>query len=531
MTKQIRQKYCNSHLTIQYSLDAPTRAPLDDMFVDLRLQKFETRKLPETLPYRDVEEMQRCKQSSEVIQIPQLFDVLEDKVAPHNVVIRGKAGVGKTTLVKQMAKQWAEKKLWNDIKYLFVVTLRELPQDRKWTLADLLLGELTLSEEEKTVAINEICKHPEDTMVAIEGLDEFPEYKFSEKCRAVRNEEVDLNVLISDIIGGVMLPGAKVLVTSRPTDQLPSQVCHRVTEIYGFSKENIEKYVDKFSGGDSRLQLFIRRYLDTNVNITTMCYIPVQANFVCMCLRDMHSCKLTGDVAAVSTITQLYVFATLHLIRKLHPALKNESKQMDSEAIFNKVGDSLKKHAKVAKCCTLSSPLRLILYDKDIEDISVEDRQSGFLDESQTTDAITRGIRRRCWSFTHLTLQEFLTAVSLLIGNPHDISRLTDSETSVHRHEVLLTFVVGLLCDPSNANFMGYFGSADNQQLNPRNFIEKLQHKTEPLQLITLVHEAQREDLVKIVPATIKSDQIHPTEVMALAWLLHQQTCSITSLE
>ncbi|KAI0232758.1 hypothetical protein LSAT2_016949 [Lamellibrachia satsuma] len=346
ITKQIRQKYCNSYLPVQYSLDAPTRAPLDDMFVDLRLQKFETRKLPETLPYSDVEEMQRCKQSSEVIQIPQLFDVLEDKVAPHNVLIRGKAGVGKTTFVKQMSKQWAEKKLWNDIKYLFVVTLRELPQDRKWTLADLLLGELTLSEEEKTVAINEICKHPEDTMVAIEGLDEFPEYKFSEKRGGVRNEEVDLNVLISGIISGVMLPGAKVLVTSRPTDQLPSEVCHRVTEIYGFSKENIEKYVDKFSGGDSKLQLFIRRFLDTNVNIATMCYIPIQCNFVCMCLRDMHSCKLTGDVAAVSTITQLYVFATLHLIRKLHPALKNESKQMDAEAIFNKVGDSLKKHVK-----------------------------------------------------------------------------------------------------------------------------------------------------------------------------------------
>ena len=531
VTKQIRQKYCNSQLPVQYSLDASTRAPLDDMFVDLRLQKFEPRRLPETLSYRDVEEMQRCKQSSEVIQIPQLFDVLEDKVAPHNVLIRGKAGVGKTTFVKQMSKQWAEKKLWNDIKYLFVVTLRELVQNRKWTLVDLLLGELTLSKEEKTVVINEICKHPEDTMVAIEGLDEFPEYHFSKKRGGVRNEEVDLNVLISCIISGVMLPGAKVLVTSRPTDQLPSQVCHRVTEIYGFSKENIEKYVDKFSGGDTELQLFIRRFLDTNVNIATMCYIPVQANFVCMCLRDMHSCKLTGNVAAVATITQLYVFVTLHLIRKLHPALKNESKQMDAEAIFNKVGDSLKKHAKVAKCCTLSSPLRLILCDTDIEEISVEDRQSGLLDESQTTDAVLRGLRRRCWSFTHLTLQVFLAAVGLLIGHPRDISHLTDSETSVHQHEVLLTFVVGLLCDPSNANFLRYFGSADNQQLNPRTFIEKLQQKTEPLQLITLVHEAQCEDLVEIVPAEIESDQLHPTEGMALAWLLQQQMCPITSLK
>ena len=101
------------------------------------------------------------------------------------------------------------------------------------------------------------------------------------------------------------------------------------------------------------------------MNIATMCYIPIQCNFVCMCLRDMHSCKLTGDVAAVSTITQLYVFATLHLIRKLHQSFKNESKQMDAEAIFNKVGVSLKKQVKVTKCCTLSYPLCLILNEKD----------------------------------------------------------------------------------------------------------------------------------------------------------------------
>ena len=105
----------------------------------------------------------------------------------------------------------------------------------------------------------------------------------------------------------------------------------------------------------------------------------------------------------------------------------------------------------------------------------------------------------------------------MLIGHPRDISRLTDSETSVHQHDVLLTFVVGLLCDPSNANFNRSFGSADNVQLNPRTFIEELEHKTEPLQLITLIHEAQCEDLVEIVPETIASRRLHPTEGMALA--------------
>ena len=538
VTKQIRQKYCNSYLPVQYSLDTLTHAPLDDMFVDLRLQKFETNKLPETLSYRDVEEMQRCKQSSEAIQVPQLFDVLQDKVAPHNVLIRGKAGVGKTTFVKQMSKQWAEKKLWNDIKYLFVVTLRELQQDRKWTLADLLLGELRLSEEEKTVAINEICKHSEDTMVAIEGLDEFPEYLFSKERRRMRNE-VNLNVLISGIISGVMLPGAKVLVTSRPTDQLPSQVCNRVTEIYGFSKENIEKYVNKFSGGDSELQQFIRRYLDTNVNVATYCYIPVQCSFVCMCLADIHSSNRAGNMAVVKTITQLYVYAVMHLIRKLHPALKNDVTQMDSEALFNKVGDSIKKHATVATRCTLSSPLRLILYKEDLKEISAVDRQSGFLDESLTTDAVALGLRRQCWSFTHLTVQEFLAAVGLLMGRRKYVSQLIKSETSVRQHEVLISFVVGLLCDPRNDEFMVQcLGSAENRCIarahrrpDPHKFVKKLAPKIDPLKLATLVHEAQLPELVDIIPETIESDQVFHTEMMSLSWVMQQQQCRIIKLQ
>ena len=541
VSKQIREMYCKLTLPVQYSPNSQssTRASLDDMFVELHLQKFDTGKLPETLAYRDVEEIQQRMQStSDAIQIPQLFDVLHDRIAPHNVLIRGKAGVGKTTLIKQMAKQWAERKLWTGLKYLFVVTLRELLQDRKWTLEDLLLGELTLSEEEKAVILKKIHGNPEFTMVVFEGLDEIPEFQFSKRRRFSYCEKVELNTLISSIIDNVMLPGAKIIITSRPTDQLPSSVCDRVTEMYGFSKESIEEYVDKFSGHNSEMQRFIKSYLHTNVNIATFCYIPIQCNFVCICLADIHSSGLAGNMAVVNTITQLYIYATMHLVRKLHPALKNDATHIDSKTIFNKFGVSLKKHAEVAKRCTLSSPLRLILYGEDLDEISAEDRHSGYLAESLTTDAVTRGLKRQCWSFSHLTIQEFFAAVGLLRGRSIRILQLIKSKTSVRQHEVLLTFIVGLLGDPNNANFMKCLGSEDNQmmplaykQLNPQTFIRKLSPKIDPLKLVTLVHETQLQDLVDIVPDVIESDQVFPTEMMSLTWVLKQQKCCILKLK
>ena len=93
----------------------------------------------------------------------------------------------------------------------------------------------------------------------------------------------------------------------------------------------------KFSAGDSKLRVFGLSYLDTNANMATFFCIPVTCNFVCMCLQDMQR----GDKAVVDTLTQLYVNAIMHLVRKLHPLLRNDHSRLDYEAIFNKVGPSL----------------------------------------------------------------------------------------------------------------------------------------------------------------------------------------------
>ena len=73
----------------------------------------------------------------------------------------------------------------------------------------------------------------------------------------------------------------------------------------------------KFSGGDSKLRVFSLSYLDTNANMATFFCIPVTCNFVCMCLQDIQG----GDKAVVDILTQLYVNAIMHLVRKLHPLL------------------------------------------------------------------------------------------------------------------------------------------------------------------------------------------------------------------
>ena len=516
---------------VKYARRADVEVSFEDMFVDIRLQMFEdSKQLPEEMTYRDVDKLLKAKRSSKRIECTQLLEVLDDRVAPHSVLIIGIPGVGKTTFVKQMAKQWAKKKMWARVRYLFVIALRELQQDRMMTLEELLfdqLAGLSLTKEERRVAMVEIHASQEHTVVFLEGADELRSFKYTKQ---TYGEKADMNTLISSLVSGAVLPGAKVVITSRPIDQLSSKVCSRVTEIYGFSEENIKKYVHKFSGGDSELAQSILSYLATNANIATFCYIPVTCNFVCMCLQDMQR----GDMASVRTMTQMYAYAIMHLVMKLHPLLRNDPSQLDSKAILSKVGPSLKSHAKVAKRCTMRSPLQLILYDEDVEEISTVDRQSGFLDQSLTLDEVTRERSQQCWSFTHLTIQEFFTAIELLMGPVDDISQLTESRESIRKQEVVLTFVVGLLCDQRNAKFMEYFLSGSQQMTpsyEPRTFLEKLAAKTDHLQLVSLVHETQREDLVDVVSADLEAKHMFPTEMTSLVWAIQQQNCPIVKLK
>ena len=557
LKKELRNMYSRLTVPVQDTVDADccSEVPLDEMFVELRLQKSTTTKLPETLGYRDVEIIQKSMQSSEPIQTLQLFDKLHDRCAPRKVLMLGKAGIGKTTLVKQIASQWTKKELWKHIEYLFVITLRQLRQDRKLTLGDLLLDELSLTKEEKTAALNYLLENGSTVMIVAEGWDEI---KYTGDRAIERNDtkEVELNTILSSIMKNVMLPGAQILLTSRPNNNVPA--CDRSVELYGFTQESIDKYIHQFSVQNTALEDFIKHYLENNVNIATMCYVPVQTNFVCACLKDMHSSSHSEDTPA-ATMTQLYVSAAINIAKKLHPSLKGIETEIDEKKFCEIVGDSLKNHAELAKYCTLSTPLRIIMYEEDLDQfhISDKDTHTGFLAQSLMGNQ-SPCFKRRCWMFAHLTIQEMFCAVGLLRGPRKALLKLIKDETSVGQREVLIMFVVGLLCDRRNARFMEYLESAAKDQYDPlprtfkdkvagvfkalklttskhqldgRTFIKKLARVFDPLQLTTAIHESQCPELTDLLPTEIESNSVFPTEMMALSWAMRQSGCRVTSLK
>ncbi|KAK2162895.1 hypothetical protein NP493_1500g00046 [Ridgeia piscesae] len=261
-----------------------------------------------------------------------------------------------------------------------------------------------------------------------------------------------------------MLPGARIVITSRPGCNLPP--CNRTIEVNGFTDDSIQNYIEQFSRDNNELKVFIGDYLKNNVNIASMCYLPVHCNFVCVCLSDMR--LSTQSAPAVTTMTQLYVLAAINLAKKLHPALKQINMQSNSKLFFDTVGNSLICHSELAKNNTMSTPVRILCCQRDLDDFGVheKDRGTGFLAECQMHGK-TACFKCKCWTFNHLTLQEMFAAIGLLRGPQQALLQLVKDKDSIRQREVLIKFVIGLWCDSQNTWFMEHLDSV-RDQLDPQ---------------------------------------------------------------
>ncbi|KAK2160549.1 hypothetical protein NP493_1639g00014 [Ridgeia piscesae] len=515
--------------------DSKRHETLKGIFVDLRIQKSRLEPLPERITHRDLEELERRRRDSPVVEISQLFSKLEDdENAPNNVLILGRAGAGKTTLVEKMANDWASKHLWPRIKYVFLVKLRDLLKDGTWSLAELLLRDLQMEETDKNAALNQLVIKSSHVMVLVDGMDEYAGYAYSVGNPPSIEEKVDLSVIISCVIRGSLLPEAKVVVTSRATNQIPSKVFDRVVDVYVFTRDGIRRYVESHYSGNEQLQNFIWQNIKTNPNMATFCHTPVQCGFICATMADMFEHSETDDMQTIQTMTQLYVKATHRLGRKLHPALKEDKGELDLKAIFGILKEPFLKHAALAKE-SMMRQLKILFSDEDLERHGFDevDKQTGFLSGARKANPDDRDATIRSWSFSHLSLQEFFAAIGLvLLGSTDDVRKLLENTNSTKQYEIVITFLLGLLGDSSNAYYLKYLGSTDAPLHFCNELITTLKGMLEddPLKLVTLIYETQSKDLMDHVPEEIESSEIYPMEMLALSWVLEQRRCRVTTL-
>lgn len=531
----MQEKYKTLTIPVRHSVDIDSDSPesLEDVFVEVHLQKYTTKSFPEKLSYLDLKEMETHVQTNDAVQLDQLFCNLSSDVhkanTPTKVLLEGKPGVGKSTLLKYAANRWAKGTLWHDTKYTFLVPLKELElrPNESWSLSNLLLDGL-IPPEHHTACIDVITDHPKEVMVILDGYDE---RRWSDKQQEQGKNEAVLSTLISRIISNDVLPGAKILVSSRPTKQLPVKSFSHTVQLCGFTTEMITEYVHKKYTKDEE---FIMKSLAENPNMAGLCQVPLQCTFVCACLADRHT---SAEMAVVNTTTDLYVQATVQMARKLHPHLKYGRNATDVDDLFDTIEAPLVKHADLARYGILSSPPKFIFYKDDLAKFHFDesDKNCGFLVESQIRDPRLKGTTQSCWTFTHTTMQEFFGALGMLRSDDNVWEHL-EVDTKVEQLKTMVLFLAGLLGDASHRYYIERL-VAGGATLDPDRLTHMLmmtriltEMMSDDAMIIATIFETQRSDMVNIVPTDIASSSLSIMDMRALVWVLGIENFLITSL-
>lgn len=327
------------------------------------------------------------------------------------VMTKGIAGIGKTFAVQNFALSWAEGKYNQHIDFIFVLPFRELNmlRDADYSLLQLLLH---FYPEIKPLEATQQLVHKQ-VLFIFDGLDEsrFP-LDFD---GAVRISEIDqrstVDVLLTNLIQGNLLPRALLWVTSRPAaaSQIPSKYIDQMTEVQGFTEQQKESYFRKrFSTANQAEEILSR--LRGMISFYFMGHIPVFCWIIAEVFRKGWSDERSRGI---TTMTELYIYYLLIQTQRTRQkyagkSSKKRSKQKKSQAQNSAMLLNLSKLAfeQLQKG-------NIIFYEEDLTESGIDvDEASVFCGFCSEILKEERGLyKKKMFSFVHLSFQEFLAAL------------------------------------------------------------------------------------------------------------------------
>ena len=239
-------------------------------------------------------------------KISDMFESFQNEhgvtVEPQLILIDAAPGMGKTTLCKEIAYQWANKKLLIDTKMLFLLFLRDPAIQKLHDLKDFIHyfynfepSYLNLSKECAEILTK---RNNSDITIVMDGYDEL-------------GDKSEL-LLINNIIKRNIISQCKIVITSRPiaSEKLQKLADVRV-EILGFTDQSKGEYIQKELKDFPIKVKNLLSYLEYHGDINKVCYIPIMMTIL------VCSFKEYGELP--TNQSELYErFVTLAILRCLH---------------------------------------------------------------------------------------------------------------------------------------------------------------------------------------------------------------------
>ena len=391
-------------------------------------------------------------------------DIVDDQ--HKNILIVGRPGIGKTLFCTKFMRDWASDRLFDETQnselrfdVAFLVKFRRLNSTAELNLRELL-NKSEFSTHMNDVVWNYIRENPSKVLFIFDGIDEFSARKELQGDHSIYEDTVDeimpLHALYTKIASGKLLNGATVLTTTRPTavSCVRDLEFSRVVEILGFSSEKVKNYVEKFAGDDKGAGETIWQHISNNLNLFSLCYIPVNCFIICSCLlymlQNFRSNSIHGLTSLPTKLTDIYSFAVKLMFFRHSDRYRNKTDGQDEifksfDELAVEVKGDFKKLGRVAFKGIKEGRLT---FDSDevmnLEDCGLLHRLPDLKPEAERP--FKKPKAQYC--FQHLTIQEFFAAKHVTDTLEEvELREFVSSHIMDGAWQVVLQFVAGLLSD------------------------------------------------------------------------------------
>ncbi|XP_030605474.1 protein NLRC3-like [Archocentrus centrarchus] len=293
------------HVT-EGSDETGSRTLLNRIYTELYITEGQSEEVHTQHEVRQLETASKKKTLHDTpIRCHDIFKAFPDQQGPIRVVLtNGVAGVGKTFSVQKFTLDWAEGLENQHVSVVILLSFRELNliPDQQYSLLELLHDfHPTLQKvPAEKLAVWKL-------LFIFDGLDESRlSLDFTNrKLVSDVTQKSSVNVLLTNLIEGNLLPSALIWITSRPAaaNQIPPNHVHRFTEVQGFTDAQKEEYFRRrFS--DEELSSRIISHMKTSRSLHIMCRIPVFCWITATVLEHMLTTEQRGELP--KTLTDMY---------------------------------------------------------------------------------------------------------------------------------------------------------------------------------------------------------------------------------
>ncbi|KAM6945646.1 protein NLRC3-like [Aplochiton taeniatus] len=448
------------------------------------------------------------------IRVNDIFKGQSVQVKPiRTVLTKGVAGIGKTVCTQKFTLDWADGKANQNIQFILPLSFRELNllKGMKCSFMELLHKFFVEMKESGVTNLNKY-----KVVFVFDGLDEYRlplDFQNNEIWTDV-TESSSVDVLLTNLIKGNLLPSAQLWITTRPAaaNQIPPECVCLVTEVRGFTDPQKDTYFTKrFSGRENTASRVIS-HVKTSRSLHIMCHIPVFCCITATVLEHMLTTDQRGELP--KTLTEMYihflVFQSIQGNVKYHGRAEADSHwNTESRKIILSLGKLAFQELKKGN---------LIFYESDLTECGIDVRAasvcSGVFTQIFREERGLYQSQNKVFCFVHLSIQEFLAAVYVILSFFNDKENVLDeppsptdqSLHSVHRvavdkalqsknghWDLFLRFLLGLSLETNQRLLRGLLtktGSSSQTNKKTVKYIKKFLEDTcfSPERSINLIH-------------------------------------------